>query len=203
MSTPRRRSSSRSGGTACCSRCWSGAAAGDTSSSREGNGLRPRLAAGLSRIPCLIERVDDEQAPILAAASNTPSTDMPIARWRRRTVADDRPDVCRVCRLSDRCRLVRESVGTRLDADPDGGRRSGARRSRSRVAAAPRRARAQGRRVGRSPRGLRQGRRRASRRADSGGTSSPRSHARCSRRDAEWARPSPATRTCSRRRSAR
>lgn len=42
--------------------------------------LAAAMAAGLSRIPCVIERVDDEQAPILAAASNTPATDMPIAR---------------------------------------------------------------------------------------------------------------------------
>ena len=42
--------------------------------------LAAATAAGLSRVPCLIERVDDEQAPVLAAASNTPSTDTPIAR---------------------------------------------------------------------------------------------------------------------------
>src|SRR5262245_26740131 len=42
--------------------------------------LAAATAAGLSRVPCLIERVDDEQAPVLAAASNTPSTDAPVAR---------------------------------------------------------------------------------------------------------------------------
>ena len=42
--------------------------------------LAAATAAGLSRVPCLIERVDDVQAPVLAAASNTPSTDTPIAR---------------------------------------------------------------------------------------------------------------------------
>jgi hypothetical protein len=45
---------------------------------------RKRLAAaaavGLSRVPCLIERVDDDQAPILAAATNTPSTEAPAPR---------------------------------------------------------------------------------------------------------------------------
>jgi len=42
--------------------------------------LAAAVAAGLSRVPCLIERVDDDQAPILAAATNTPSTDKPVAR---------------------------------------------------------------------------------------------------------------------------
>jgi hypothetical protein len=42
--------------------------------------LEAAVAAGLSRVPCLIERVDDDQAPILAAATNTPSTDKPVAR---------------------------------------------------------------------------------------------------------------------------
>jgi hypothetical protein len=42
--------------------------------------LAAAAAAGLSRVPCLIERVDDEQAPVLAAATNTPSTDKPVAR---------------------------------------------------------------------------------------------------------------------------
>src|SRR5262245_52749130 len=42
--------------------------------------LAAAAAAGLSRVPCLIERVDDEQASTLAAASNTPSTDNPVAR---------------------------------------------------------------------------------------------------------------------------
>jgi hypothetical protein len=42
--------------------------------------LAAAAAAGLSRVPCLIERVDDDQAPILAAATNTPSTDKPLAR---------------------------------------------------------------------------------------------------------------------------
>ncbi len=42
--------------------------------------LAAAVAAGLSRVPCLIERVDDDQAPVLAAATNTPSTDKPIAR---------------------------------------------------------------------------------------------------------------------------
>jgi ParB/Sulfiredoxin domain len=37
-------------------------------------------AVGLSRVPCLIERVDDDQAPVIAAATNTPSTDTPLAR---------------------------------------------------------------------------------------------------------------------------
>ena len=41
--------------------------------------LAAAAAAGLSRVPCLIERVDDEQAPVLAAATNTPSTDVPVA----------------------------------------------------------------------------------------------------------------------------
>lgn len=42
--------------------------------------LAAATAAGLSRVPCLIERVDDDQAPILAAATNTPSTDKPVQR---------------------------------------------------------------------------------------------------------------------------
>jgi hypothetical protein len=42
--------------------------------------LAAAAAAGLSRVPCLIERVDDDQAPILAAATNTPSTEAPTAR---------------------------------------------------------------------------------------------------------------------------
>jgi hypothetical protein len=42
--------------------------------------LAAATAAGLSRVPCLIERIDDDQAPILAAATNTPSTDQPVAR---------------------------------------------------------------------------------------------------------------------------
>jgi hypothetical protein len=42
--------------------------------------LAAAAAAGLSRVPCLIERVDDDQAPLIAAASNTPSTDKPVAR---------------------------------------------------------------------------------------------------------------------------
>jgi len=42
--------------------------------------LAAAIAAGLSRVPCLIERVDDDQAPILAAATNTPSTDKPIVQ---------------------------------------------------------------------------------------------------------------------------
>jgi hypothetical protein len=42
--------------------------------------LAAAAAAGLSRVPCLIERVDDDQAPILAAATNTPSTDKPVAQ---------------------------------------------------------------------------------------------------------------------------
>jgi hypothetical protein len=42
--------------------------------------LAAATAAGLSRVPCLIERIDDDQAPILAAATNTPSTDTPVAR---------------------------------------------------------------------------------------------------------------------------
>lgn len=37
--------------------------------------LAAAAAAGLTRVPCLIERVDDDQAPVLAAASNTPSTE--------------------------------------------------------------------------------------------------------------------------------
>ena len=40
--------------------------------------LAAAAAAGLSRVPCLIERVDDDQAPILAAATNMPSTDAPV-----------------------------------------------------------------------------------------------------------------------------
>jgi ParB family chromosome partitioning protein len=40
--------------------------------------LAAATAAGLSRVPCLIERIDDDQAPILAAATNTPSTDKPV-----------------------------------------------------------------------------------------------------------------------------
>jgi hypothetical protein len=42
--------------------------------------LAAAAAAGLSRVPCLIERMDDEQAPIIAAATNTPSTDTPVER---------------------------------------------------------------------------------------------------------------------------
>jgi ParB/Sulfiredoxin domain len=42
--------------------------------------LAAAAAAGLSRVPCLIERVDDDQAPILAAATNTPATDTLVAR---------------------------------------------------------------------------------------------------------------------------
>jgi hypothetical protein len=42
--------------------------------------LAAAAAAGLSRVPCLVERVDDEQATVLAAASNTPSTDRGVAR---------------------------------------------------------------------------------------------------------------------------
>ena len=42
--------------------------------------LAAATAAGLSRVPCVIERVDDDQAPILAAATNTPSTEKPVAR---------------------------------------------------------------------------------------------------------------------------
>ena len=51
--------------------------------------LAAATAAGLSRVPCLIERVDDEQAPILAAASNTPSTETPIARAAPATPTTD------------------------------------------------------------------------------------------------------------------
>jgi hypothetical protein len=40
--------------------------------------LAAATAAGLSRVPCLVERVDDDQAPVLAAATNTPSTDVPV-----------------------------------------------------------------------------------------------------------------------------
>ena len=42
--------------------------------------LAAATAAGLSRVPCLIERVDDDQAPVIAAATNTPSTDKPVTR---------------------------------------------------------------------------------------------------------------------------
>jgi len=35
--------------------------------------LAAAVAAGLQAVPCVVERVDDEQAPILAAATNTPS----------------------------------------------------------------------------------------------------------------------------------
>src|SRR5688572_29292131 len=42
--------------------------------------LAAAAAAGLSRVPCLIERVDDDQAPILAAATNTPSSDKTVPR---------------------------------------------------------------------------------------------------------------------------
>ena len=42
--------------------------------------LAAAAAAGLSRVPCLIERADDEQASMLAAATNTPSVDTPVAR---------------------------------------------------------------------------------------------------------------------------
>jgi hypothetical protein len=42
--------------------------------------LAAATAAGLSRVPCLIERVDDDQAPILAAATNTPSSDTAMPR---------------------------------------------------------------------------------------------------------------------------
>jgi ParB-like nuclease domain len=42
--------------------------------------LAAALTAGLKTVPCLVERVDDDQAPVLAAASNTPSTDGMAAR---------------------------------------------------------------------------------------------------------------------------
>jgi hypothetical protein len=42
--------------------------------------LAAAIAAGLNRVPCLIERVDDDQAPILAAATNIPSTEGPVAK---------------------------------------------------------------------------------------------------------------------------
>ena len=42
--------------------------------------LAAAVAAGLREVPCLVERVEDDQAPILAAATNTPSTDVAIAR---------------------------------------------------------------------------------------------------------------------------
>jgi hypothetical protein len=35
--------------------------------------LAAAVAAGLKSVPCLVERLDDEQAPIIAAATNTPS----------------------------------------------------------------------------------------------------------------------------------
>jgi hypothetical protein len=38
--------------------------------------LAAAAAAGLREVPCLVERVEDDQAPILAAATNTPSTDI-------------------------------------------------------------------------------------------------------------------------------
>ena len=39
-----------------------------------GKRLAAALEAGLSEVPCLVERVDDDQARILAAATNVPST---------------------------------------------------------------------------------------------------------------------------------
>ena len=36
--------------------------------------LAAALEVGLSEVPCLVERVDDDQAQILAAATNVPST---------------------------------------------------------------------------------------------------------------------------------
>ena len=36
--------------------------------------LAAALEVGLSEVPCLVERVDDDQARILAAATNVPST---------------------------------------------------------------------------------------------------------------------------------
>jgi hypothetical protein len=81
MRVRRRPSSSLSGDTAFSSRCWSAAGAAVTSSLPAESGWpQAAAAAGLSRVPCLIERVEDDQAPILAAATNTPSTDKPVAR---------------------------------------------------------------------------------------------------------------------------
>jgi hypothetical protein len=42
--------------------------------------LAAAMAAGLREVPCLVERVEDEQASILAAATNTPSTEVGTAR---------------------------------------------------------------------------------------------------------------------------
>ena len=39
-----------------------------------GKRLAAALEAGLSEVPCLVERVDDDQARALAAATNVPST---------------------------------------------------------------------------------------------------------------------------------
>lgn len=39
-----------------------------------GKRLAAALDAGLPEVPCLVERVDDEQAKVLAAATNVPST---------------------------------------------------------------------------------------------------------------------------------
>jgi hypothetical protein len=51
--------------------------------------LAAAAAAGLNTVPCLVERVDDEQAPILAAATNTPSTDGSPARAVQPSFAAD------------------------------------------------------------------------------------------------------------------
>jgi len=42
--------------------------------------LAAAIAAGLSRVPCLVERIDDDDVPIVAAATNTPSTDKAMPR---------------------------------------------------------------------------------------------------------------------------
>ena len=52
--------------------------------------LAAAIAAGLREVPCLVERVEDDQASILAAASNTPATDGGTARS---TVSAPPPDV--------------------------------------------------------------------------------------------------------------
>lgn len=44
--------------------------------------LAAALEAGLNEVPCLVERVDDDQARLLAAASNVPSTSRDAAQIR-------------------------------------------------------------------------------------------------------------------------
>ena len=48
-----------------------------------GKRLAAALEAGLSEVPCLVERVDDDQARLLAAATNVPSTQREVPQTRQ------------------------------------------------------------------------------------------------------------------------